>query len=371
MSGPGTLNNVTITANEADADHDGGGQGGGLFFSPGTPGPLVVRNSIVGGNFASSLPDCLGTLPSGGHNLVETPCTVSGDTTGNVLGVSPLLGPLASNGGPTMTHHPQPSSPALNAGDPAVPGSGGTACEAIDQRGIVRPQNGRCDIGAVESDLVCSDGDLDPGETCDDGNLVDGDCCSSLCQLDAAGTPCVDDVSACTADVCDGAGACTHPVAVDAGCGAALAERSRVAFRTTSTSKMSWRWRGADAVVPADFGSPPTTTAFSVCVLDDVAGTPRVAAEVLLPSGADWTPQSTGFRLRNADRTLVAKLRGGIPGRPRLSIVAKTPALAASPLPLTPPVVVRLQRRDAPGCWESTFSTPSRSTGEPFKARGD
>jgi hypothetical protein len=118
---------------------------------------------------------------------------------------------------------------------------------------------------------------------------------------------------------------------------------------------------GADAVMAADFGTPVTTTGFSVCVLDDLAGTPRIAAEVVVPSGANWTAQATGFRHRNADRTLLAKLRGGQPGRPRISIVAKTPALAGSPLPLTSPVVVRLQRRDAPGCWEATFSTPSRA----------
>jgi hypothetical protein len=50
-----------------------------------------------------------------------------------------------------MTHALEPGSPAINAGDPAVPGSGGSACEANDQRGIARPQNGRCDIGAYEA----------------------------------------------------------------------------------------------------------------------------------------------------------------------------------------------------------------------------
>jgi hypothetical protein len=39
---------------------------------------------------------------------------------------------------------------ALLAGNPALPGSSGTACEATDQRGIARPLGVRCDIGAVE-----------------------------------------------------------------------------------------------------------------------------------------------------------------------------------------------------------------------------
>ena len=40
--------------------------------------------------------------------------------------------------------------PAVNAGNPATPGSGGDACSAVDQRGAHRPQGGRCDIGAFE-----------------------------------------------------------------------------------------------------------------------------------------------------------------------------------------------------------------------------
>jgi hypothetical protein len=64
---------------------------------------------------------------------------------------------LADNGGPTFTRAPLAGSPVLDAGNPATPGSGGVACEAVDQRGVTRPQDGtgdalaRCDIGAVES----------------------------------------------------------------------------------------------------------------------------------------------------------------------------------------------------------------------------
>jgi len=48
------------------------------------------------------------------------------------------------------------ASPAIDAGNPATPGSGGGACQATDQRGTSRPRDGDgngssiCDIGAYE-----------------------------------------------------------------------------------------------------------------------------------------------------------------------------------------------------------------------------
>jgi hypothetical protein len=55
----------------------------------------------------------------------------------------PLLGFLASNGGPTRTRAIAPGSAAANLADQAL-------CAAIDQRGVARPQGGGCDAGAYE-----------------------------------------------------------------------------------------------------------------------------------------------------------------------------------------------------------------------------
>jgi hypothetical protein len=68
--------------------------------------------------------------------------------------IIPRLDSLADNGGPTQTHALQIGSPALNTGNPAVPGSGGNACEPTDQRGFLRPADGNCDIGAFERNAV-------------------------------------------------------------------------------------------------------------------------------------------------------------------------------------------------------------------------
>lgn len=63
---------------------------------------------------------------------------------GMQFGVSPRLGPLAANGGPTDTHLLLAGSPALDTGDPAF-----VPPPALDQRGDPRVIQ-RIDIGAVE-----------------------------------------------------------------------------------------------------------------------------------------------------------------------------------------------------------------------------
>jgi hypothetical protein len=62
--------------------------------------------------------------------------------TPNATALDAILGPLAKNGGPTMTHRLVSGSPAINSGD-------NDDCETVDQRGE-RRSDGRCDIGAYE-----------------------------------------------------------------------------------------------------------------------------------------------------------------------------------------------------------------------------
>ncbi|MCH8066289.1 MAG: hypothetical protein IIC90_10780 [Chloroflexi bacterium] len=175
------LINATITGNIADADNNGSGAGGGVALSSGTS---TVRNTIIAGN--SSLngagPNCSGTWTSAGYNLVghDEGCTfaaTSGDQVGTLAApIDPLLGPLTDNGGTTLTHAIHGASPAVDAANPATPGSGGDACEALDQRGVARPIDGDldtnafCDIGAYEapeapacSGVLCLILDMDVG----------------------------------------------------------------------------------------------------------------------------------------------------------------------------------------------------------------
>jgi CSLREA domain-containing protein len=152
----GTLNNVTITANTADDDGNGTGDGGGISLGV----AVSLANTLVARNADDSpgvqAPDCAGPVTSQGYNLIgigDPPCVFTAST-GDLVGtaaspIDPLLGPLADNGGPTDTHALLPGSPAIDAGNPATPGSGFPACALTDQRGFFRLS--RCDIGAYEA----------------------------------------------------------------------------------------------------------------------------------------------------------------------------------------------------------------------------
>ena len=65
-----------------------------------------------------------------------------------------MLGAAEEDPAHTVSHPLLPGSPAINAGSPAQAGSGAPACEAIDQRGVARPQGDACDIGAYETEDV-------------------------------------------------------------------------------------------------------------------------------------------------------------------------------------------------------------------------
>lgn len=89
-------------------------------------------------------------------------CNVTGDTTGNITGTAPGLGPRADYGGPTSTHELLASSQAFDAGNPAGCGDTRGVLLATDQRGEPRTLDGDgvggaiCDIGSYERALSLS-----------------------------------------------------------------------------------------------------------------------------------------------------------------------------------------------------------------------
>ena len=143
------LHNATV------ANNNTAGSGGGLSVI--TPATVNMSNSILADNFGNTNPDCAATINSLGYNLVEivsSGCVFSGNQTGVLTAVDPLLGPLQANGGPTQTKALLAGSPAINSGNPA--GCTDPAGQPLitDQRGFPRPVGSVCDMGAYESEVI-------------------------------------------------------------------------------------------------------------------------------------------------------------------------------------------------------------------------
>ena len=137
----GTLNVVssTIADNLAEAG-DTPADSGGIFGSATFSNTIIARNG--GGN-------CGFTAPTdNGYNMSDdATCSFSG--TGSQNSVPNLnLDTLKDNGGPTHTIALLTGSAALDQIAGGTNGCGTTVPD--DQRGISRPQNGKCDIGAYE-----------------------------------------------------------------------------------------------------------------------------------------------------------------------------------------------------------------------------
>jgi Right handed beta helix region len=99
-------------------------------------GTVNLTNTIVAENAGG---DCVGRASASDDSLdSDGSCGV-----GALSGINPQLGPLAANGGSTLTMALGAGSAAIGAGDPAK-------CPAEDQRHFARPP-GRCDLGAYQT----------------------------------------------------------------------------------------------------------------------------------------------------------------------------------------------------------------------------
>ncbi len=136
------ITNSTVTDNIAPA----GTASGVVVATFGAPADLTLTNSIMEGRDGA-----LACFAEGGGAAVITSAGGNIDNdgscfltaTGDQPNTDAQLGPLADNGGPTLTHAPSATGPAVDA---ALAG----ACPATDQRGVTRPQGAGCDVGSVE-----------------------------------------------------------------------------------------------------------------------------------------------------------------------------------------------------------------------------
>jgi CSLREA domain-containing protein len=85
------------------------------------------------------------------YSLVENPGVAPAwnDLGTNIVNQDPQLGPLQDNGGPTFTMAPAPTSPVIDAGNPAF-----VPPPITDQRGLTRVSGAEIDMGSVELQVI-------------------------------------------------------------------------------------------------------------------------------------------------------------------------------------------------------------------------
>jgi hypothetical protein len=138
VGGSVTLTNCTVSANT----------GRDIVFRGGT---LTMMNTLVDGVCVDEIAT---EVTSNGYNIESPGNTCGFDQTTDQPAKTATelnLGPLANNGGPTMTH--KPGDGGLGEGSVAIDAIPGDACEVdTDQRGEPRPEAGgtMCDVGSLE-----------------------------------------------------------------------------------------------------------------------------------------------------------------------------------------------------------------------------
>lgn len=128
---PLTIYNSTIAFNT-------GGSASGIYAYN---APLTLQSTLIADNDAIDLRLGGTATVSGAHNLINRAATVPPDT----IRDCPQLGPLADNGGVTLTH-------ALRSASPAIDSGSNFNATSYDQRGMGFPRvfGVAADIGAVE-----------------------------------------------------------------------------------------------------------------------------------------------------------------------------------------------------------------------------
>jgi predicted outer membrane repeat protein len=172
-----TVGNSTFSGNTATATGGGvnndrtitvlnstffGNSGVGLRNAPGLdPTVLNLGNTILANNVGGDCRNEGHTLNVTGPNLIadddhtSRSCSIAATMTGD-----PILGPLADNGGPTLTHALLPGSPAIDAANDTL--CAASPVNSLDQRGQPRPADGDgdgaavCDLGAFEHSVMFS-----------------------------------------------------------------------------------------------------------------------------------------------------------------------------------------------------------------------
>ena len=187
FSGNAANSATTSTGGAVQASHDTFGPLNTVYS-----GVVTVANSILANSTSTNAvdgSDC-DQLPPGSVTVTKTLVEDNQDCAGPIASsADPKLGPLANNGGSTLTM-------LLLAGSPAIDQANDVDCPAQDQRGAGRPQGAHCDLGSVEVDNTAPNttidskpsngsGDQTPTFTFSGSDPGGGDIASFMCKMDS------------------------------------------------------------------------------------------------------------------------------------------------------------------------------------------
>ena len=146
-----------------------------------------------------------------------------------------------------------------------------------------------------------------------------------------------------------------------------------------SRDNLLFTWKKGARTTFSEFGTPPTTTKYSLCVFDQSG----LLVEVQVPAGGTcggsrpcWKQTGSGFRY--ADSALgnhgaqSLTFGAGPDGKAKIVVRAKGVNLGMpAALSVVPAVTVQVKNSDG-ACWGAVFGTsPIVSTSEQFKAKGE
>jgi hypothetical protein len=158
--------------------------------------------------------------------------------------------------------------------------------------------------------------------------------------------------------------------------GCLTAEKPVVAIknrRNPDKNKLVWKWLGGAATDQADYADPTSTTEYTLCIYDHVAGTPGLSGSVAVPSGASWTDRGPkGYTYKDSAAQAVGvrlvRLRTGADTSARIvfkgrgaGLSVPTPVSASRYFEQSPSVTIELVATNG-SCWSTAFAeTVTRS----------
>jgi cysteine-rich repeat protein len=242
------------------------------------------------------------------------------------------------------------------------PVGNGTPCDDDD---ACTPSD-TCQTGVCVGQSSCGDGVVQAGcEECDDGGIATGDGCDASCAVE-------------TCYACSGVpSSCGPPPACRvAGKGVLIVKGDPDPTR----DRILARWQRGDTNL-AEFGTPPTTTSYTLCLRDDGAlvSAATVAAAGTCGSSSCWQSLGTrGFKYRNKsgndDGVYQLLLKSGT-GNAKLLWKARGAKLSL-PGPAGPQryfnqtssVSLQIVNEADGACWQADFPNARTNSATQFKA---